>query len=204
MVGLPGWDSLNAVSKIHSTAELVGIGFLVLLALAEGITWVYGVRKDDLTEAQQSAARQRHDEEIARIQLDTAQANERASQLEKENLDLRQKIAGRRITSEQHDLLVTELSKVPADVVLQTMSDGESAIFASDLLKVFTDAHWRVTTEFPLGEVWHGLTIMPTEDPSAARLAAALSTAQIPFQIGDQAHVTQHTTLMVGAKPPPF
>jgi hypothetical protein len=81
---LPGWDSLPAVTRYHNWAEMAGIAFLALLVIAEVLAYQYGHRKDDLIEQQQIATNQRHDEDVARIQHDTARATERAAQLENE------------------------------------------------------------------------------------------------------------------------
>ena len=69
---LPGWDSLPAVSRYHGWAELAGIVFVALLVVAEVIAYKYGHRKDDLTELQQNATNQRHDEDMARLHLEAA------------------------------------------------------------------------------------------------------------------------------------
>ena len=81
---LPGWDSLSAVNRYHSVAEITGIVILAALVVAEVISYKYGNRKDFLTEQQQHTIDQRHDEEMARLQRETAKANERAAELEKE------------------------------------------------------------------------------------------------------------------------
>jgi hypothetical protein len=81
---LPGWDSLLAVTRYHSWAEIAGIVFVGLLVVAEVVTYQYGHRKDDLTEQQQTATKKRHDEEMTRVQHDTALANEKAAELGKE------------------------------------------------------------------------------------------------------------------------
>jgi len=69
---LPGWDSLDAVTRYHSWAELVGIGLLALLVVAELLSFSYGGRKDDLTEQQEETAKRAHETEIAALHKDTA------------------------------------------------------------------------------------------------------------------------------------
>jgi cell division protein FtsL len=202
---LPGWDSLPTVSRNHSVAEIAGIIVLGALVAAEVVAYKYGKRKDFLTEQQQHATEQRHDEEMARLHLETAQANKATEELRQENLDLRTKIAGRRVKSEQYERLVLELSKNPGFFHMQAMTDGESALYAADLFKTLKAAQWTSDTpEFPLGTVWHGLVLFQTDDPAALRIAEALKAADIPFLIGDAQHKKERATLMVGAKPPPF
>lgn len=89
---LPGWDSLSAVTRYHSWAELVGIAFLALLVIAEVVSYKTGHRKDYLTEKQQTATDQRHDEDMARLHVDAENALERAQLIEHENLSLRKEI----------------------------------------------------------------------------------------------------------------
>jgi hypothetical protein len=72
---LPGWDSLPAVSRYHSVAEIAGIIVLAALVVAEVVAYKYGKRKDFLTEHQQQATEQRHDKEMAQLHLDAAKAN---------------------------------------------------------------------------------------------------------------------------------
>jgi hypothetical protein len=71
---LPGWNSLPAVTRFHNWAEMAGIVFLALLVVAEVVAYKYGHRRDILTGQQQTATDQRHDDEIARVHLETANA----------------------------------------------------------------------------------------------------------------------------------
>jgi hypothetical protein len=70
---LPDWDSLPAVTRFHNWAEMAGIVFLALLVVAEVVSYKYGHRRDILTGQQQTATDKRHDDEIARVHLETAQ-----------------------------------------------------------------------------------------------------------------------------------
>ncbi len=81
---LPGWDSLPTVTRYHNWAEMAGIFAVAFLVIAEIVSYKYGHRKDDLTEQQQTATNQRHDEEMARLHLETAKIQERSAKLEKE------------------------------------------------------------------------------------------------------------------------
>jgi hypothetical protein len=95
---LPGWDSLDAVTRYHRWAEIIGIVVLALLVAAELASYRYGQRKDDLTTKQQEATDQRHDEEMARLHLQTAA-------LENDNLRLQKELSvlweGRDLTTDQ-------------------------------------------------------------------------------------------------------
>jgi hypothetical protein len=142
---------------------------------------------------------------VAAAQEETAKANKATEALRRENLEIREKVAARRITKEQHDILYAELSKTPGVFTIQALHEGESALYASDILKALTNARWTVDKqEFPLGDVWTGLIIFQTDDPAAFRIAEAFKAASIPFLVGDAQHKKDKATIMVGAKPPPF
>lgn len=69
---LPGWESLPAVTRFHSLAEIAGIIILALLVAAEVVSYQYGHRKDSLTEQQQESTNRQHDEEMARLHVEAA------------------------------------------------------------------------------------------------------------------------------------
>jgi outer membrane murein-binding lipoprotein Lpp len=168
MADLPGWDSLSAVTRYHSWAEVAGIVSLALLVAAEALGYMYGHRKDDLEAMQQ----QRHEEEVARLRLDTetarsetakaneaaAKANERAAELK---LALDREIAARQartITEDQHDTLVAALrsvEKCPV-FVLPKRFDEEAEGFAAKIYEVLRDAgfetpEWKGQSAFGFG-----------------------------------------------------
>jgi hypothetical protein len=117
MPELPGWDSLPAVSRYHSIAEIAGIIILAALVMAEIVAYQYGKRKDFLTEQQETAKERHHDGEMTRLQHDTALAKERAAQFEKEALDLHLKLrpltSQRSLDEQQTAAVVSSLSKFP-------------------------------------------------------------------------------------------
>jgi hypothetical protein len=136
---------------------------------------------------------------------EAAKLSLRAAELEKGNIELRTKMASRRISEEQHKILVDELSKIPAPFDIALMSDPESVLYANDILKTFADAHWTVgQKEFPISEIWTGLVLFQTDDPAGGRILQALKKAGVTFTIGDDAHRRPKATIMVGNKPPQF
>jgi hypothetical protein len=150
-----------------------------------------------------SAAAEEARSQIAQANAIAAKANLRAEELAKENLEIRTKIAGRRVDVAQHDILVAILSDTPNDFNIECMSDGESGLFASDLFKTLTDAGWTSKgNTFPLGEIWNGLFLFMPDDPAVKLLAHALAAAGIPFKfaVGQR----DRPTIMVGAKPSAF
>jgi hypothetical protein len=113
MSWIPGWDSITSANSWSNFYFWAGIAALLALGAFEVFSHRYSERKDELVARQQDETQRQHDEEIARLHLETAKASERATHLERENLEIRTRIAGRRITQEQHDILHSELAKNP-------------------------------------------------------------------------------------------
>ena len=149
---LPGWDSLPTVTRYHGSAELAGLVFVALLVAAEIVAYKYGHRKDDLTEQQQIATNHRHDEEMARLHLETAQVQERSAQLEKEAAEANLKLA--RLTTNRDKLLKREGVREQMIASLElfegtkydaglSMNSGEQADFLWELVTAVLDkARW--------------------------------------------------------------
>jgi hypothetical protein len=123
--------------------------------------------------------------------------------VERQNIELRQKLSSRRSDAAQHSVLIAELSKHPGVFDIESMGDPESGMYAADILATFTASGWTVDKkEFPLGMIWKGLILSQTNDPAFNVIAAALTKAEVPFSIGDQHR--DKATIMVGGKPPEF
>jgi hypothetical protein len=89
MSWIPGWNSIAGAHGWENFFFYAGIIALILLGIMEVASHRAAQRKDELTEQQQTETQRRHDEEIARLHLETAQANERAARIESNNLALR-------------------------------------------------------------------------------------------------------------------
>jgi hypothetical protein len=199
------YDAFNVMLFVGAFAVAVGTyGSIKMGAVKER----FSDERTTLLETQTEQARAQlgtAQADIAKANAKIAEANARVAEAEKQNLDLRAKIASRRITGEQHKILVDELSKSPGLFDIAVMGDPESSLFASDILKTLADAGWTVgARELPLGEIWTGLVLFQTDDPSAKRILDALLKAKIPFSIGDDAHKRPKATIMVGNKPSLF
>lgn len=130
-----------------------------------------------------------------------AEANLLSAKVEKENIELRVKFSNRHIDQAQYRVMIDELAKHKATINIEHFGDAEAIFYRDDIVKTLTDAGWKIgKTEWPLAEVWTGLVIFQTNDPSALVLADALTSAGIPFSIGDRKR--DITTLMIGRKPP--
>lgn len=158
----------------------------------------------------QSEQLQKFDSGLTKAKSDLATQQERAAAadaqvagLVRENLILQQKLANRRISKEQHKILVDFLSKRPGQIIIETMGDSESGLFASDILKTFEDSGWTIGGKnFPLGVIWTGLIVYNSDDPDALTVAEAFKAAGIPFAIGNEKRAK--ATIMVGGRPAIF
>ena len=157
----------------------------------------------------------RSDSWIALAEQFAGLAKQRADEIEKENLELKQKLvdkekleleqklANRRITEKQHKILVDILSKKPGRIIIETMGDPESGLFAEDILRTFIDSGWELQGRLlPQGVVWTGLIFYKSPDPDAATVMQALKCAGIPSSVGSETRAT--ATIIVGGKPPLF
>lgn len=213
----PNMPNLNISSETADTLfnafniALI-VGAIIIAVATMGAIWTGKIR-DHYSDLRIS----NNEMETARAGSDAAHANQaaavankaaaeaslHAAQVEKQNIELREKFANRRITAKQHAGLVAILSKHPNSFNMEAMGDPESGMYAADILKTFTDAGWVVDKkEFPLGVIWTGLIVYQTDDPAAIEIAKALHDAGIPFSIGDQRR--DKATIMVGGKPPVF
>jgi cell division protein FtsL len=156
---LPGWDSLPAVTRFHNWAEMAGIIVVALLVVTEVVAYKYGHRKDDLTEQQQTATNQRHDDEMARLHLETAQitkeaetaraaianANAQAAQARLEQERLKAELAWRTLSPQVVAQLEQILSKHPGKINVQHVANDTEALYlAIQLANIFGKAKWEV------------------------------------------------------------
>jgi hypothetical protein len=84
VVWIPGWESITNAGWWSGFYFWASIVSLIGLGVAEVASHRYGERKDELAAVEQEALERRHNEEMTRVQHDTALANERATQLEKD------------------------------------------------------------------------------------------------------------------------
>jgi hypothetical protein len=94
---IPGWDSITSAHSWSNIYFWASICSLILLGVFEVFSHRYSERKDELAAVEQSDAQRRHNEEIARLHLETATANERTEQLRAENLTLQRVMTARHV-----------------------------------------------------------------------------------------------------------
>jgi hypothetical protein len=222
---LPGWDSLSTVTRFHNWAEMAGIVILAFLVVAEVAAYKYGHRKDDLTEQQQKATDQRHDEDMARLHVEAAKANavaaqatERAAQVQEDNTQLEIRLEEERksrialqsalatphLTPEQIDKLATAVRGRVPFLVLQYTSDATSLPLAQDIKTAFDRAQVEVNVHFAgqISPKRYGLFVTIPNDEF--RFLPDLFSE---FGLNPNVTVgppTQGPTVFVGEKKPPF
>jgi len=161
---LPGWGSLSAVTRYHGWAEVAGIVLLALLVIAEVVAYKYGHRKDDLTEQQQHAADQRHDEEMARLQLETARMQERAAKAE---LELAKIKAPRTLGPARQEFIANALRRFAGQRYRAAISQG-----ADDGVAFWESLHATLQSA--------GWVYIPAPGPSVGDPPAGIPIAAIP------------------------
>jgi hypothetical protein len=155
-MGIPGWDSVAGAGWWATFWFWASLGSLLLLGISEFISHQYTERKDFLVEQEQTAEKQRHDEEMARVHRGTAQANERAAELAKETALLqyqleqeRQKRAQRLLTDAQKAAMISALRGTLSEVMLVTQNDPEAQALAIQLMSVFSEAGVKMYAHEP-------------------------------------------------------
>lgn len=133
-------------------------------------------------------------------------ANERAAGIEKENMELKKRLAWRRIDQEQHNHLVAMLGPYAGTIVQITkLGDMEAGTFAGDIIKTFSDAHWAVRQNFAgiMSPPPYGLSCAIDETtPAGKALAEALR--QLPTANVRVAPISGGiASIIVGLKPTP-
>jgi hypothetical protein len=208
----------NVVLGLLFVAGAIAIAIAVFLVLSSRKSAELMKAKDrDLAlvlkdkDAQNERIKQEKDEQIEQIkstalveaEKSAILGSRRAAAIEKENLELKQQLANRRLTEKQHKILVDILSKKPGRIIIETMGDPESGLFAEDILKTFIDSGWELRGRLlPQGVVWTGLILYKSSDPDAVTVMQALKFAEIPFSVGSETRT--NATIMVGGKPPLF
>jgi hypothetical protein len=104
MSWIPGWGSVASAEWWSGFYFWLSISCLIGLGITEVASHRYGERKDELAAIEQATKDKRHDEDVAHLQHDTAQANERAAELSREAAQATQKAAEANARAAQAEL----------------------------------------------------------------------------------------------------
>ena len=157
---LPGWDSVEAVTRIHRFFEVGGIVCLGLLVVFEAFSYLYGHRRDVLAEAAQGEhIRQALDEsrkEAARLKSeyelqmgilksDTDTARTTQQETAKELAILKERNSPRSLSKPDREKLLAQLQMHKGcPIVVRHSPNLESQGFAEQISSVLVSAGWTL------------------------------------------------------------
>jgi len=193
MSWIPGWDSIEGAGWWSTFYFWIGIGSLLCLGVSEVISHRYTERKDELTEAAQIKLQRLHDDDVARLQHATSQANERAAQLEGQaekdriaRLKLEAELAPRRLSSKQQATIAQAMKPFAGKVVrLESYSlDAEGAVLAAQIRDALREGGIRVDdggmmTRQSAGSIVLGIQLSGRDEPLIDALNAVFAEASL-------------------------
>ena len=207
------WLSMIAMAKLAATA-LVALG----VAIEFGTDWiarpyekvVKNARELEIIGLQTEARRLSAEADVAKSEIARANADATQARLEQERL--RAQLAWRRLTPEQHILLVAALREVHLDAPLPVsypIGDAEAATLADEIVRCLKEAHIPIAGDGASASVW-----MPTpplgiivRQPGAEQIVQPLARelGNVRFVPTINVEVGGATlTLIIGSKPPSF
>jgi hypothetical protein len=228
MSWIPGWDSITGTNSWANIYFWAGIAALLLLGVFEVFSHRYTERKDELVTEQQAEIQRKHDEEMARLQRESAQAKEHAAVLEKESASLRLELAKiklpRNLSSDAQKRIAEKLKPFGS----QTYSLGEGPIEADSnideqLIKTLEKAGWNLLpipdgvlksknpkAVFMISDVFGISVDFSSADtinlhPIAGALASALTDEGIAVrtrEVRDWRNVPHTLSIIIGPKSP--
>lgn len=167
MAILPGWNSIETVSKIHRWLEIAGIICLAALVVTEVFAHVYGRRKDVLAEGietkqrDQAQAKERDlNSRLDKVSDEAREAKEQQVAAEKELSKLRASAEPRNLQGTKRANLIRDLAQHPGFVnYLSSVSDGEATSLARQILEILPAAGWGIGTyaQTSVGAVGQGI-----------------------------------------------
>ncbi len=140
------------------------------------------------------------------VELELSTQQERAAKAEKALLELQQRLAHRRISTSDHEILVASLRPYPGSVVeVVKLGDSEAAQFADDIIAVLSEAKWvvRVSTVGLMSPPTYGLVCSVDTESSAGRSLVTVLQMFHPAEVRNSApRVGVIGRIVVGLKPP--
>ena len=202
--------SRESANTVHALAGMaLVLGALLVLIGTVGSIWSGGIRERYVKETIS-----KNSAEAETAKMNAALASERAAELSKqaeearlEQEQLKARMAWRRITSEQHDRLVTELSNLNIGPVWLTFigTDPEANLYRADLAKVFE--HAGIEAKYFSGYTMAvGLQVLGPSGEAKDSIIQILRSAGLHVFRGDEKSLSNSELLeiLVGSKPPQF
>jgi hypothetical protein len=164
------------------------------------------LRKFDagLTEAKTKAAEA--GERAGKLEIEADKQRERAATAEKELLELRQRLAWRRISPKEYPALVSALKPYHEYAVEVTkLGEVEAGQFADDILKLFGDAGWKVhlSTIGAMMPPRYGLQCSVNEEIPAGKALGAILRSLPTASVVNDGKLPIAARIVVGLRPPP-
>jgi hypothetical protein len=222
MALLPGWDAANSVSGYHKFFEVAGIVCLGVLVIFEALAYVYGHRKDELTDAAQAAKEAQaralvtqHDKQISafgsqlsdaektaqEFQEKSARAEEKVNELEQKQREVQKRVEARTISPQQRAKLIPAFKPLAGSTLrfFRYSGNGEALQYANTIGEALTAAgvHLAISQVGIDSSPTYGLIIDPGSR-FANVLQSAFQAAGIDFELGG---TTFGVDLQVGLKP---
>jgi hypothetical protein len=164
---IPGWQSAAAAGWWSNAWFWASILSLLLLGVCEMISHRYSERKDEISADQQQATQRQHDKDIATLQLQAAEANERAA---KAQLALEKYKEPRTLNVEQQAAFVATLKPLAGQEFALSVAAGQEAAHLVCLFdRLLREAGW-IRRELPGGAAF--LTINTDCGPIAVNAAS--------------------------------
>jgi len=186
MSWIPGWNSVADAGWWSGFFFWASIASLIGLGISEIASHRYSDRKDELVTDQQRVDKKNHDDEIARLHLETAQANERAAKLQ-------EAAAWRVLSPEAKAGLADNLRNAGGGLVeiSYPANDPEALFLASQIEGVFKQLNaekkppllWNVTVQprqFSKAIFWD-LRIFGQNLDEVETLRRSFMSARVPF-----------------------
>jgi uncharacterized protein YlxW (UPF0749 family) len=139
-MSLPGWNSLPAVTEITHLCHIWALTFLLLMAIAEILAFVYNTRKDTLLVAARGAASVQQRAQRQEAERHQAELNDLRRRLD---ATLEQQ-AQRLLSPEQKQEMIAAMAAYRGQRVAVTcpIGNAEAARYAEDFVSVFAAAGW--------------------------------------------------------------
>jgi hypothetical protein len=200
---------------------VIGFGIMVAIGVAgEAVVGFMHFRKSGELHKLQTAENLAQRAEIARLNKEAKEAAERATgaevraaeanrRTEEERLarmKIEERLAWRRVSPGEHDVMVSHLAAHAGAVVEVTkLGDVESATFSDDIIKTLRDAGWavRVIMVGVMSPPPYGLQCAVNEQLSAGRALAAALKSLPNARVENAPGLPVVARMLVGLRPPP-
>jgi hypothetical protein len=146
---IPGWQTTADAgwwSNFWFGASLCSLAFL---GICELISHRYSERKDELAAQQQTDTQNQHDDDIARLQLQAAQAHERAAEAELKLEQLRKQLGPRQLNPETFRKAMEGKPKARVKI-LYVRDDPDSYDLAGQIFLSLLVLKWDVESPSPV------------------------------------------------------